>query len=110
MTKFTFRWNKNIKKNRVVHSNLKSKEGLKKFKELTSKGILTNIVEKDEDANKLTNKFMKRLNGLLHECFKKTRMIENNSKDDIINLFDRRRVLRSKVDKESKKELKNIED
>ena len=101
---------KNIKKHNMVYFNLKSKEGLEKFKKATSKDILTNIVEKDEDANKLTNKFMKHLNGLIHECFKKTRIHNDNTNKDITNLSDKRRILRSKLDKESIKEQKYVEE
>lgn len=92
-SKFTFKWNKELKKHRMVHFNLKSKEGMQKFKEATSKGVLTDIVEKNEDANKLTNKFMKRLNGLIHQCFKKTWINEDNNDKEVINLFEQRRTL-----------------
>ena len=74
ITKFNFKWNKEIKKNRVEHFNLKSKEGLVKFKELTSQDIFTSIVNKEQDANTLTNKFLKRLNGVICESFKKIRI------------------------------------
>ena len=99
-----------MKKHRYVHCNIKSKEGQAKFKQATSKNILKNIVEKDCDANKLTNKLMKRLNGLLHECFGKTRINEDNTNNKITNLIDKRRRLRSKADKESTKELNDVEE
>ena len=39
-SKFTFKWNTDLKKHRYVHFNLKNKEGQEKFKEATSKSIL----------------------------------------------------------------------
>ena len=92
ITKFNFKWNKEIKKNRVEHFNLKSKEGLVKFKELTSQDIFTSIVNKEQDANTLTNKFLKRLNGVICESFKKIRIRNNNKDDEIMMLFEKRRV------------------
>ena len=93
-----------------MHLNLKNREGLEKFKEATSKEVLTSIVSRDNDANTLTKKFMKQINGLIHECFKKIRITENNDSDDIIKLFDKRRKLRTKTDEISIKELKIVEE
>ena len=44
------------------------------FKEITSGNAWTAIVEKDKNVNILTNKFLKRLNGITHTPFKKTRI------------------------------------
>ena len=56
--------------------NLKGVDGLKKFKVLTSKpGILSDIFKDDNsDIESLTKKFLKRLNGCLHQCFNKIRV------------------------------------
>ena len=79
------------------------------FKEITSANVLTSIVEKEKDANTLTNIFMKRLNGMIHTCFRETRMKEDCTQTDIMKLFERRNILRSKTDENSKQELTNIE-
>ena len=70
---------------------------------------MTAIVEKDKDVNILTNKFLKRLNGIIDTSFKKTRSKEDNNDTNIMKLFDRRCFLRSKTDDNSKKELLDIE-
>ena len=85
-------------------------EGQKKYKDMTSKDILTSIVNKDEDVDMLTKKLLKRLNGVIHDSFKKVRITEDNTDDDIVQLFDQRRALRSKKDEDSKKLLKQIDD
>ena len=63
---------------------------------------------KDIDVNRLTNKFMKRLNGIIHKCFKKIRIQEGNDNDKINELFERK--LKSKLDNKSKKILEFVED
>ena len=105
ISNFTFKWDKHLKKHREMHFNLKNSEGLVKFKEATSKDILTSLVSKDNDANILMKKFMKRLNGIIHACFKKTRITEKQDNEDIVKLFNKRRVLRPKKNEES--ETKN---
>ena len=77
---------------------------------MTSKNILTSIVNKNEDVDTLTKKLLKRLNGVIHDCFKKIRIKEDRSDYDIVQLFDQRRTLRSKTDEDSKKLLKQIDD
>ena len=109
LTKFEYKWDNNLKENREEFFNLKNKEGMEKFNKITSGNILTSIVEKNQDANVLTNKFLKRLNGMLHQCFKKTRIKEEDKETDIIKLFDERNKLRSKEDKHSKSRLIEVE-
>ena len=106
ITKFNVKWSKEHKKEYMKLFNLKSIEGQEKFKILTSKpGILSNIFKNGNgDIESLTKKFIKRLNGCLHECFKKIR-VTNYENKEIISLFKKRRSLRTKDDKESKKEL-----
>ena len=103
VSKFKCRWNKNVKKHRIEHFNFKDLEGQKKYKDMTSKNILTSIVNKNEDVDTLTKKLLKRLNGVIHDCFKKIRIKEDRSDYDIVKLFDQRRTLRSKTDEDSKK-------
>ena len=104
--------NTQLKKHRQVHFNLKNPEGQNNFKEMTSSNILTSIVNKDLDANTLTNKFLKRLDGIIHECFGKVRIKEDDRDNDtdVMKLYDQRNKLRSKEDKASLKELAEVEE
>ena len=99
-----------MKKHRIEHFNLKDPGGQKKFKELTSSNILTLLVNKDLDIDTLTKKFIKRLNGIIHQCFKKIRIQEGGNNNEISQLFDKRRELKSKDDKESQKLLSLVEE
>ena len=76
---------------------------------MTSSNILTSIVNKDLDANILTNKFLKRLNRIIHECFGKVRIREADSDNDtdVIKLFDKRNKLRSKWRSNQQKNVQN---
>ena len=51
---------------------------------MTSQNILISLVNKDQDINSLTKKFIKRLNGIIHKCFKKIRVQEDSSNKDIM--------------------------
>ena len=110
LTKFKFHWNKQLKKQRNIHYNLKNPEGIHKFTKMTSQDTLTSIVKKDQDVNTLTNKFLKRLNGIIHECFGKIRIKDSNNNKDIMELFNERNKLRSKDDKASWIKLTEIEE
>ena len=66
-------------------------------------------MEKNSDVNILTKKFLKRINGIIHNCFKKVRIKENQDDSEIYKLFERRKVLRTKKDIESKQELIHVE-
>ena len=100
-------------KRKVELFNLKNIEGQKKFKELTNKhGLFSNIFEdKSKDVNSLTNKFLKKLDKCLHQCFTKIRVTskENEKPND---LFEKRRLLRirSSKDEGAKIELESIEE
>ena len=104
------KWNKQLKKHRIEHFNFKDTVGLKRYKEMTSNNILTSIVEKEDNVNTLTSKLLKRLNGVLHKCFKRIRITKNDSDNEIQKLFDQRRRLRSKTYEESKEILKEVDD
>merc|ERR1711874_35680 len=56
--------------------------------------IFSSIVKKNENVNTLTKKSLKRLNGCLYQCFKKTRVSNTDDNSDIFELFDKRRTLR----------------
>ena len=60
-----------------------------------------------KDLEGLTKRFLKRLNGCLHKCFKKIR-VTNPENKEVNKLFEKRRILRTKLDDKSKKELLNV--
>ena len=97
---------------RIEMFNLKNKEAQMAFKQLTSEnGILTSKVNKETDINKATKKFLKRLNGCIQQTFRKIRITEDNREEKVISaLFEKRRELKSKKDKASKDELKEVEE
>ena len=68
ITKFNVRWSQREQKDNIKLFNLKSVDGQKQFKILTSKpGILSDIFkDTTSDIESLTKKFLKRLNGCLH--------------------------------------------
>ena len=102
ITKFKVEFSQKTKKESKKLFNLKSIDGQKKFKLLTSKpGILSDIFKDDtEDIESLSKKFFKRLNGILHQCFKKIRVTDHENKE-ITKLFGKRRLLRTKSDNKS---------
>jgi len=97
---------------RIETFNLKNKEAQKAFKELTSeKGILTSKVNKEDDINMATKKFLKRLNGCIQQTFRKIRIKGESREENVISeLLDKRRRLRFKKDKTSTEELKEVEE
>ena len=62
-----------------------------------------------QPINIVTNKFIKRVKGFVHECFKKIR-IEDKGDKTLEELYKQRRVLRSKTDENSKSKLEKVED
>ena len=85
-------------------------EGLKKFKNTTeANGTLSNITKKDENVNILTKQFLKKLKQVKHKWFKKIKIRKSDNKE-IENLYNKRKLLRNKSDKESKNKLNEIEE
>ena len=107
---FRFIYNPHLKKHKTEMFNYKDAKGLAKFKSLTSRANkLSNIFDQKNNLNSATKKFIKTLNGICHQSFKKIR-IKNIQNKEISSLFNRRRVLRTKDDSWSKKELGSVED
>ena len=70
ITEFNLNRKLKVKSEKVETFNLKNKDALEKFKKLTSeKGVLTSKVKDEDDINNATNKFLKRLNGCVQQCF-----------------------------------------
>ena len=60
-----------VKKTEIF--NFKDKDSLKRFKEITSNNSeLSSIFDSKRSVEKQAKQFMKRLNGMLHQCFKKS--------------------------------------
>ena len=89
--------------------NLKNRDCQLKFKELTSNNDnLSIIFDNEEDLNKATNLFMKKLSKNIKTCFKKVR-VSDKPNMEIEELFLKRKQLRNKTDEESITKLKEIE-
>ena len=85
--------------------NLKDKECQAKFKKYTSTTkMLSSTISDEGDINDSVERFMKKLKGCIAINFKKTRIKDNNVKDDK-HLYDKMRSLKDKDDDESKMEM-----
>ena len=109
-SKLKFKWSKKLQRQKIELFNLKNSECQTKFKEVTSSSdFLSSVFDSSSDLNSLTIKFLKRLKGCLHESFKKIKVSDRPNKE-LEELFDRRRILRSKDDVISKQDLKEVEE
>ena len=111
VTKFNVEWDIKITEERTEIFNFKDDVGMAKFKEITQNNtILSSIFDSTKDINIQSKKFLKRLNGILHQCFKKIRLTKENKKQNEINsLIKLQKVLKFKTDETSKKELEEVE-
>ena len=90
--------------------NLKNKACQLTFREQTSNStLLSSIFDKEEDLNKATKMFLKRLDTCLYKCFKRIKVTERSNRE-LEDLFNRRKVLRQKDDDKSKEELKQVDE
>ena len=79
--KFDIEWKKLVKPVKVEVFNFNTKEGQKPFHERTSNNTkLYDIFDSDEDINKQTKQFIKKLNGIMHQLFKKIKITGTNNK------------------------------
>ena len=110
LTQFNLEWKEKAPQSKIEVFNFNDKEGQKRFKEMTSNNTkLSSIFESNKDINKQTKQFIKKLDGVLHQCFKKIK-IKGTPNKEIDDLFAQQKQLKSKVDAESKRKLKEIED
>ena len=111
ITNLQVNWNKKVKKDKLEIFNFKNIEGQRKFKELTSRqGKFTDIfIDETRDIESVTKKFLKNLDGCFQQSFKKVR-VDHKEKNKLNDLFNKRRILRTKHDEESKKELNRVEE
>ena len=103
-------WKSNESVKVVETYNYKDFELLKTFKDNTTKTTdLSKIFDTNKNPEVKANKFMKRLNGFIKNTFKKIK-ITNKTDETLENLYNKRRILRTKTDIKSKNELKELED
>ena len=88
--------------------NLKNKECQSQFKKYTEETtMLSSTINEEDDINKVIKRFMKKLNGSIAHCFRKVRVNKPNN-DNNDELFNKRRLLKNKLDGETKKELEKV--
>ena len=69
---------------------------------------LSKIIDKDECVEKVTKKFLKRLDGYIVKHFKKIRVTEK--RDDVLeDMYKKKTQLANKNDEGSKKKLEEVE-
>ena len=108
ITKFSMNWAKDeTEKEEVL--NLKDKESQKRFKEETSNTKkLSEVFDNEDDLEKQTKKFLKRLQRCIHMCFKKVKICKDKV-TDYEKLYKLWKELRVKEDNISQKEAQEIE-
>ena len=109
ITNFNIKWIPKVRSERIEIYNLKNKSCQAEFKDLTSKsGILSSVINSNDDINTSTNNFLKRLDQCISKSFRKIRVTEKPN-IEMEELFKLRRNLRNKVDLKSKRELEEVE-
>ena len=109
-TEFNCRVNNATKKHKNEIYNLKNKDNQKKFKEYTSQNnFLSSVFEGDDDLDKMTERFIKKLDGCIAKNFSKIRLKE--TKNDVnVELYNQMRKLKEKTDPDSKEELEKVKE
>ena len=109
-TKFNIKWEKKEIPQRQEIFNFKDKEGQKKFHEMTDNSTkLSSVFDTKDNIEVQSKRFLKELNKILHQCFKKIRVTESTNKE-VDRLFEKRKFLKKKEDRNSKKELNKVEE
>ena len=99
ITKVNVSWNKTKNINRLEMYNFKDSDGLLKFKNMTSRNTFLSKVF-DGDAKNITVKtkqFLKRFGYCLSTSFRKIRIKQTKRNKALEDLFNRRRILRTKM-------------
>ena len=110
MTQMNIKWSNKKKKKRLEMYNLKNLECQEKFLEVTSNSdYLSSVFDTDKDLNSATKTFLKRLNDRIFQSFKKIKVTDKPNVE-LQELFNQRKILRSKDDDESKEKLKQVEE
>ena len=101
-------WNDKFKVNKIEVFNFNDKDVQKRFHEMSSNITkLSGIFDSNEDINIQTKKFIKKLDGILHQSFKKIK-INGTQNKEIDDLFKQQKQFKKNV--ESKRRLQEIEE
>ena len=110
ITKFNISWNKKNNTERTEIYNLKNRDGLIKFQEITNNNNeLSKIFDDEKDLDEATEIFITKLNGYIKQCFTKIRITDKPNKE-VEKLFMERKQLRNKSDQLSKNKLIIVEE
>ena len=110
ITELEIPWSNKTKGEKIEIPNYKNKECQKKFKKLTSEGTyLSSAFEGEESLSEKTDKFLKRLDKVCRQTFRKIRIKKTRDKH-LNKLFTKWNNLRKKTDEKHKKECREIED
>ena len=111
ITRIKANWKRDIKCDRKEIYNLKDEASLALFKEFTSNGNFLSEVFEDENkcVDVKSKQFIKRLKFCLSKCFKKIRIKGSKRNLHLEQLFERRRILRTKTDEISMASLKDVD-
>ena len=105
-------WSKKIKSKPTEMYNIKDKNGLKQFYDMTSRDTFLSEIFNDE-SKKIevkTKQFTKRLKFLMSKCFRKIRIGPSKRNKELEKLFTMRRILKNKTDEQSLESLKTVEE
>ena len=109
-TKFNMKWNKSTKTEKNDLFNLKNKECQKVFKDETTKtNDLSKIFEDEKDLDVATNKFLKKLNKILHKCFRKIGSKKEKVDETFEKIYNRWKSIRNKNEPKSVEETAELE-
>ena len=101
ITRLKIHWKNEISHNKIEICNLKNKECQKMFKKETSSWKnnenLSATFDDDGDLNEQTEKFLKKLEKLIHKCFKKIKIKQKVDKEKEA-LFRKWKSLTNKTD------------
>ena len=101
---------KSVTKERIEMFNLRNTECQAKYREFTNDtDILSCSIRDDEDINTSFERFLKNLNKIFYQTFKKIRVCPSNRLNEVDILMGKRIKLKNRNDDASKKELKDIE-
>ena len=73
------------------------------------KNKLSKIFDEETDLDKATEKFLKRFDNILHQCFKKVSLKKDKPQAKQEKIYDLWKHLKKKTDTQSKAQLEKIE-
>ena len=111
VTKLKLKWNTEIKQEKTSIFNLKNKECIKNFKEITTNNNnLSKILDEEKNLHKATSKLMKKFDKVLYKCFTKVGVKDKKTETKQEELYNKWKKLQNKTDNESLEQSKKIED